>query len=65
MRKLSFLLASALSLSGLNVASVSAFEPSAVAKVFAKLAKSPELKNPSIELVDVSSGEVVFQSNAF
>lgn len=65
MRKLSFLLASALSLSGLNVASVSAFEPSAAAKVFAKLAKSPELKNPSIELVEVSSGEVVFQSNAF
>jgi D-alanyl-D-alanine carboxypeptidase len=45
--------------------SASAFDPVSAANVFSRLAAEPELSNPSVSLVDVSTGEVVFESNAF
>lgn len=45
--------------------SASAFDPVSAANVFSRLAVEPELSNPSVSLVDVSTGEVVFESNAF
>jgi len=42
-----------------------AFDPVSAASVFSRLAVEPELSNPSVSLVDVSTGEVVFESNAF
>ena len=45
--------------------SASAFDPVLAASVFSRLAVEPELSNPSVSLVDVSTGEVVFESNAF
>lgn len=44
--------------------SASAFDPVSAANVFSKLAVEPELSNPSVSLIDVSTGEVVFESNA-
>ena len=45
--------------------SASAFDPVSAANVFSRLAVEPELSNPSVSLIDVSTGEVVFESNAF
>jgi D-alanyl-D-alanine carboxypeptidase len=45
--------------------SASAFDPVSAASVFSRLAVEPELSNPSVSLIDVSTGEVVFESNAF
>jgi D-alanyl-D-alanine carboxypeptidase len=45
--------------------SASAFDPVSAAGVFSRLAVEPELSNPSVSLIDVSTGEVVFESNAF
>jgi D-alanyl-D-alanine carboxypeptidase/D-alanyl-D-alanine-endopeptidase (penicillin-binding protein 4) len=45
--------------------STSAFDPISAASVFSRLAVEPELSNPSVSLIDVSTGEVVFESNAF
>lgn len=45
--------------------SASAFDPISAASVFSRLAVEPELSNPSVSLIDVSTGEVVFESNAF
>jgi serine-type D-Ala-D-Ala carboxypeptidase/endopeptidase (penicillin-binding protein 4) len=45
--------------------SASAFDPIAAASVFSRLAVEPELSNPSVSLIDVSTGEIVFESNAF
>jgi D-alanyl-D-alanine carboxypeptidase len=45
--------------------SASAFDPVSAANVFSRLAVEPELGNPSVSLIDVSTGEVVFESNAF
>ncbi len=45
--------------------SASAFDPVSAASVFSRLANEPELSNPSVSLIDVSTGEVVFESNAF
>lgn len=44
--------------------SASAFDPLSAANVFARLAVVPELSNPSISLIDVSTGAVVFESEA-
>ena len=45
--------------------SASAFDPVSAAKVFTRLAAAPELSNPSVALIDVSTGETVFESNAY
>ena len=45
--------------------SASAFDPNSAASVFSRLAVEPELSNPSVSLIDVSTGEIVFESNAF
>ena len=45
--------------------SASAFDPISAASVFSRLAVEPELSNPSVSLIDVSTGEIVFESNAF
>ena len=45
--------------------SASAFDPVSAANVFSRLAVEPELGNPSVSLIDVSTGEIVFESNAF
>ncbi len=65
MRRSSPFLACVILLSALNAESASSFDPNQAAKVFSKLADAPELRNPSVELVDVSTGQVIFQSNAF
>ena len=41
-----------------------AFDPISAAGVFSRLAVAPELSNPSVALLDVSTGEIVFESNA-
>jgi len=45
--------------------SATAFDPVSAASVFSRLAVEPELSNPSVSLIDVSTGEIVFESNAF
>lgn len=45
--------------------SAGAFDPVSAASIFSRLAIKPELSNPSVSLIDVSTGEVVFESNAF
>ena len=45
--------------------SASAFDPVTAAGVFTRLAAAPELSNPSVALIDVSTGETVFESNAY
>jgi D-alanyl-D-alanine carboxypeptidase len=63
-KKLLAFSAAIISASVLASPSASAFDPQAAAKVFKKLAAAPSLNNPSVSLVDVSTGEVVFESNA-
>jgi len=45
--------------------SASAFDPVSAASVFARLSAEPELKSPSVSLIDISTGSVVFESAAF
>jgi D-alanyl-D-alanine carboxypeptidase/D-alanyl-D-alanine-endopeptidase (penicillin-binding protein 4) len=45
-------------------APTSAFEPSRAATVFTNLVKDPDLRNPSVILIDASTKEVVFESNS-
>jgi D-alanyl-D-alanine carboxypeptidase len=47
-----------------TTSSASAFDPVSAANVFARMAASPALSNPSVSLIDVSTGEIVFESNA-
>lgn len=64
MRKLLGLVAAVLSASIFATSTASAFDPSSAATVFARMAASPTLSNPSVSLIDVSTGKVVFESNA-
>jgi len=45
--------------------SASAFDPSTAISVFARLVKAPELGNPSVSLIDASTGEVIFENSAY
>ena len=65
MKKLFSLSASLLSATLLAIPSASAFDPVSVANVFARLAAEPEMGNPSVSLLDLSTGEIVFESNAY
>ena len=64
MRKLLGLGAAVLSASIFATSTASAFDPASAATVFARMAASPTLGNPSVSLIDVSTGKVVFESNA-
>jgi D-alanyl-D-alanine carboxypeptidase len=44
--------------------SASAFDPVTAANVFARLSAAPALNHPSVSLIDVRTGEVVFEANA-
>ena len=55
--------AAILSASLLAIPSASAIDPASAVNVFAKLAVAPELRNPSVSLIDLSTGKVVFESN--
>jgi len=44
--------------------SATALEPNSVASIFTKLSVSKELANPSVVVVDVRSGEIVFEKNS-
>ena len=65
MKKLSSLCASLLSVTLFAIPSASAFDPVSAAGVFARLAAEPEMGNPSVSLLDLSTGEIVFESNAY
>lgn len=45
-------------------APTSAFHPARAATVFTNLAKDPDLRNPSVILIDASTREVLFESNS-
>lgn len=57
--------AALLSASLLAVPNASAFDPISAANVFSRLAAEPEMGNPSVSLLDLSTGEIVFESNAY
>jgi D-alanyl-D-alanine carboxypeptidase/D-alanyl-D-alanine-endopeptidase (penicillin-binding protein 4) len=42
-----------------------AFDPARATTVFSNLAKDPDLRNPSVILIDASTKEVLFESNSF
>lgn len=65
MKKLSSICAFLLSATLLAIPSASAFDPVSAANVFARLAAEPEMGNPSVSLLDLSTGEIVFESNAY
>jgi D-alanyl-D-alanine carboxypeptidase len=65
MKKLFSLCASLLSATLLAIPSASAFDPVSAANIFARLAAEPEMGNPSVSLLDLSTGEIVFESNAY
>ena len=64
MKKLLGLSAAILSASLFATSTASAFDPASAATVFARMAASPAISNPSVSLIDVSTGKVVFESNA-
>jgi D-alanyl-D-alanine carboxypeptidase len=65
MKRLSSICAFLLSATLLAIPSASAFDPVSAANVFARLAAEPEMGNPSVSLIDLSTGEIVFESNAY
>ena len=65
MKKILGFCAFLLSASLLANPSASAFDPVSAANVFARLAAEPEMGNPSVSLLDLSTGEIVFESNAY
>ena len=64
MKKLLGLSAAIVAASIFTTSSASAFDPQSAANVFKKMAAAPSLNNPSVSLIDVSTGEIVFESNA-
>jgi len=65
MKRISWFSAALLSGALLVAPSAQAFDPISAASVFSRLAVAPELSNPSVALLDVSTGEIVFESNAY
>lgn len=57
--------AALLSATLLATPNASAFDPVSAAGVFARLAAEPEMGNPSVSLLDLSTGEIVFESDAY
>jgi len=64
MKKFAWITSALLFLTAVVTPQASAFEPVAAANVFSRLAVAPQLSDPSVALIDVSTGEVVFESNA-
>jgi len=65
MKRISWFSAALLSGALVAAPSAQAFDPVSAASVFSRLAVAPELSNPSVALLDVSTGEIVFESNAY
>jgi D-alanyl-D-alanine carboxypeptidase/D-alanyl-D-alanine-endopeptidase (penicillin-binding protein 4) len=65
MKKIISTLVTALVVGTVCSAPVSAFDPLRASTVFTKLAADPNLKDPSVILIDASTNEVVFESNSY
>ena len=65
MKKLIGVTVAALICGGLFGAPATAFDATRATTVFSNLAKDPDLRNPSVILIDASTKEVLFESNSF
>ena len=65
MKKIASAVIAALTLGALLSAPVLAFNPLRATTVFTNLAADPKLKNPSVILIDASTGEQLFESNGY
>ena len=65
MKKIASAVIAALTLGALLCAPVLAFDPLRATTVFTNLAADPKLKNPSVILIDASTGEQLFSSNSY
>lgn len=65
MKKIAATVIAALTLGALLSAPVLAFDPLRATTVFTNLAADPKLKNPSVVLIDASTGEQLFESNGY
>jgi D-alanyl-D-alanine carboxypeptidase len=63
MKKFLGFTAAIIAASVLAIPSASALDPMAAATVFARLAAAPELSHPSVSLIDVKTGAIVFEAN--
>lgn len=65
MKKIASAVIAALTMGALLSAPVLAFDPLRATTVFTNLAADPKLKNPSVILIDASTGEQLFESNGY
>ena len=65
MKKIASVVVAALTLGALLGAPVLAFDPLRATTVFTNLAADPKLRNPSVILIDASTGEQLFESNGY
>ena len=65
MKKIASAVIAALTLGAVLSAPVLAFDPLRATTVFTNLAADPKLKNPSVILIDASTGEQLFESNGY
>ena len=65
MKKIASVVLAALTLGAVLSAPVLAFDPLRATTVFTNLAADPKLKNPSVILIDASTGEQLFESNGY
>ena len=65
MKKIASAVIAALTLGAVLSAPVLAFDPLRATTVFTNLAADPKLKNPSVILIDASTGELLFESNGY
>jgi D-alanyl-D-alanine carboxypeptidase/D-alanyl-D-alanine-endopeptidase (penicillin-binding protein 4) len=65
MKKIASAVIAALTLGVLISAPVLAFDPLRATTVFTNLAADPKLRNPSVILIDASTGEQLFESNGY
>ena len=65
MKKIASAVIAALTLGALISAPVLAFDPLRATTVFTNLAADPKLRNPSVILIDASTGEQLFESNGY
>jgi len=65
MKKIASAVIAALTLGAVLSEPVLAFDPLRATTVFTNLAADPKLKNPSVILIDASTGEQLFESNGY
>ena len=65
MKRIASAVIAALTLGAILSAPVLAFDPIRATTVFTNLAADPKLKNPSVILIDASTGEQLFESNGY